>query len=353
MLQKRLTICLLLVLTGRVFAQQDQPAPFQLRVNTRLVIQTVSVTDKDGKPIEGLTKDDFVLTEDNVPQTISVFEFEKLDDATAPRQPTPAAVVENRGPLQSLPNRIAPVPPGDSRYQDRRLLALYFDMDGMSDADRFRALESAAGFINKQMTPADLVALFTYSDDVVRVRHDFTDDKDALHGILNALINGEDINDPNFDFGQSGGEFNIFNTDRKLSALQTTVNMLGVLSEKKSLIYFASGMNLNGVDNQAQFRATLNAARRSSVAFYPIDARGLVAMAPMGDASRPSPGGLGMYTGATAMGQLRGFQRSQDALFTLAADTGGKALLDYNDLALGIVAAQKANTSYYILGITR
>jgi VWFA-related protein len=351
-LRGRLTLfltCVLVFSTG-FLSQQNQPAPFPLSVNTRLVIQTVSVIDKDGKPIEGLTKDDFLLTEDNVAQTISVFEFEKLDDVTAPRLPTPAAAVENRGPLQSLPNRIAPVPPGDSRYQDRRLLALYFDMDGMSDADRFRALESAQGFINKQMTPADLVALFTYSDDVVRVRHDFTDDKEALHGILNALLNGEDINDPNFDFGQSGGEFNIFNTDRKLSALQTTVNMLGVLNEKKSLIYFASGMSVNGVENQAQFRATLNAARRSSVAFYPIDARGLVAMPPMGDASRPSPGGLGMYTGATAMGQLRGFQRSQDALFTLAADTGGKALLDYNDLALGIVAAQKANTSYYILG---
>lgn len=167
---------------------------------------------------------------------------------------------------------------------------------------------------------------------------------------ITTLLNGEDSDDPNFDFGQGDGEFSIFNTDRKLSALQTTVNMLSVLSEKKSLIYFASGMNVNGADNQAQFRATLNAARRASVAFYPIDARGLVALPPMGDASRPSPGGIGMYTGATAMGALRGFQRSQDALFTLAADTGGKALLDYNDLSLGIVAAQRANTSYYILG---
>jgi VWFA-related protein len=348
----RLVSVLALLTFGAGLLAQDQPAPFTLRVNTRLVVQTVTVTDKDGKPIDGLTKDDFILTEDNVAQTISVFEFEKLDDAAPPRTPTPAAVVRDRGPVQfsQQPNRIAPVPPGDSRYQDRRLLALYFDMQGMSDADRFRALESAQSFIAKQMTPADLVALFTYADDVVRVRHDFTDDKDSLHGVLTALINGEDIDDPNFDFGQSGGEFNIFNTDRKLAALQTTVNMLSVLNEKKSLIYFASGMNVNGVDNQAQFRATLNAARRASVAFYPIDARGLVAMPPMGDASRPSPGGIGMYTGATAMATMRGFSRSQDALFTLAADTGGKALLDYNDLSLGIVRAQQANTSYYILG---
>jgi hypothetical protein len=158
------------------------------------------------------------------------------------------------------------------------------------------------------------------------------------------------LEDTASDFGQNSGEFNIFNTDRQLSALQTAVNMLGTLKEKKSLIYFASGLNLNGVDNQAQLRATLNAARRANVAFYPVDARGLVATAPMGNASQRSPGGLGMYNGATAMSSLRVLQRSQDALYTLAADTGGKALLDSNDLSAGIVRAQQATSSYYILG---
>ena len=44
------------------------------------------------------------------------------------------------------------------------------------------------------------------------------------------------------------------------------------------------------------------------------------------------------------------FQKSQDTLYALAADTGGKALLDNNDLTVGIVNAQKAISSYYILG---
>ncbi len=200
------------------------------------------------------------------------------------------------------------------------------------------------------MTGVDLIAIFTYSDAAVRVRRDFTGDRGALQETLIALLNGEDQDEYGTDFGQNAGEFNLFNTDRQLAALQTAVNMLSVLNEKKSLIYFASGLSLNGVDNQAQLRATLNAARRANVSFYPIDARGLVALAPMGDASRRSPGGIGMYTGAAAMATMRGFQRSQDALYTLAADTGGKALLDYNDLSLGIVRAQQANSSYYILG---
>jgi VWFA-related protein len=342
-------IILMLALVSPASAQDPQ-GPFTLSVNTRLVVQSVSVKDKDGKPIEGLTKDDFILTEDGVLQTISVFEFQKIDDGLPPRSPYSPAEV--RGPAAPAPiqNQIVPGPPGNSRYQDRRLLALYFDMSSMSDADRFRALEAAQSFITKQMTGADLVSIMTYADGEVRVRHDFTDDRAALQEVLGALINGEDQDVGIGDFGQDEGEFNLFNTDRQLAALQTAVQKLGVLDEKKSLIYFASGLNLHGADNQAQLRATLNAARRASVAFYPVDARGLVAVPPMGDASRPSPGGIGMYTGATAMASMRGFQRTQDALFTLAADTGGKALLDYNDLSLGIVAAQRANSSYYILG---
>ena len=335
-----------------VIVGQGQQAPFTININTRLVVQTVTVTGKDGKPVDNLTADDFILTEDGVPQAISVFEFQKLDDSAPPSLPTPAA--EAPGPVQPADQtRIAPAPTGDNRdnpYRDRRLLALYFDMGSMSDADRFRALGAAQTFIAKEMTAADLVAIITYADGEVRVRHDFTDNREALFEIIGALINGEDLDEGIGFFGQDSGEFNLFNTDRKLAALQTAVNMLSVLKEKKSLIYFASGLNLYGVDNQAQLRATLNAARRASVAFYPVDSRGLVAMAPMGDASRPSPGGIGMYTGATAMASMRGFQRSQDALYTLAADTGGKALLDYNDLSQGIVAAQRANTSYYILG---
>jgi VWFA-related protein len=57
-----------------------------------------------------------------------------------------------------------------------------------------------------------------------------------------------------------------------------------------------------------------------------------------------------MYNGAAAMAGISNIQRSQDTLWTLGADTGGKALLDMNDLSLGIVQAQRSFSSYYILG---
>src|SRR5262245_66454706 len=78
------------------------------RSGTKLIVQTVSVKDKEGKPIEGLTARDFVVTEDGEPQTVSFVEYQRLEntpDATpqpsttplvadAPRPPsTPAAPV--------------------------------------------------------------------------------------------------------------------------------------------------------------------------------------------------------------------------------------------------------------------
>ena len=96
--------------------------------------------------------------------------------------------------------------------------------------------------------------------------------------------------------------------------------MLGTLNEKKVLIYFASGLRLNGVDNQAQFQATTNAAIRANVSLYSIDARGLVAQAPLGDATMGSPGGIGMYSGGSAMAS--GQQFSEVAGYAVRAGGG-------------------------------
>src|SRR4030095_5317857 len=117
-LMRKSILCLFLVL---IFAcsmvaiqnPQSPTTPPTFRVNTQLVIQTVSVTGKDGKPMEGLTADDFILTEDNVTQTISVFEFEKRHDTLIPRSagPTPREGGLNavRGQVQlSDQNQIAP-----------------------------------------------------------------------------------------------------------------------------------------------------------------------------------------------------------------------------------------------------
>ena len=336
--------------------QPNDTATF--KTTTQLVVETVSVKDKSGKPVEGLTAKDFTITEDGVAQTIKFFEYQKFEEAAEKPAPPVARMIE---PLKKLPfSQISPEPPGSIKYRDRRLLAMYFDLTAMPVPDQLRALDAGKKFIRTQMTQADLMAIMIYSGAAVQIAQDFTDDRDRLLSILETMIVGEDENadtsndastaDTGAAFGQDDSEFNIFNTDRQLAALQTAATMLGRLNEKKSLVYFASGLRLNGTDNQAQLHATINAAVRAGVSFFPIDARGLMAQAPLGDATRGSPGGLAMYTGASANASLTNFQRSQDTLWALASDTGCKALLDYNDLGKGIVEAQHSITSYYIIG---
>jgi VWFA-related protein len=346
---------------GQDTAGQTKGA-YKFEVTSRLVVVNVAVKDKDGGPVEGLKASDFTITEDGKPQQIKVFEYQRLED-TAPPAPalkTREAATEKQAPAAPAANQIAPAKAGEVKYKDRRLLVMFFDQAGMPVADQFRAQQAAVRFLQTRITQSDLVAVLSYATDL-RVLQDFTDDRDRLLQVLRGLAigdtgmaNGSTGDEGEADTGaaytQNESEFNIFNTDRQLAALESAAKMLASLPEKKALVYFASGMSRTGIDNQAQLRATINAAIRSNVAFYPIDARGLVATAPLGDATQGSPGGQDMYSGASQRAAQSNFQGQQETLYTLAADTGGKALLDANDLSLGIVRAQRDISSYYILG---
>jgi len=357
---------------------QQQPAQTPpagtptFRATTRLIVNTVTVKDKDGKPIEGLTAKDFVVTEDNEPQMISFVEFQRLPPprgtgnvsvGEASPKAAPAAAAKPAAPekpkVESATDvKIATGTPGDIKYRNKRLMILYFDMTAMPPADLLRAYNAAVKYVKTQMTPADLVAVMGFQGGGVRVRQDFTDNKEQLQTAIENLVFGEDKDGDGIPdqleegtaFGQDDAEFSILNTDRQLSALQTAVSMLRPLPDQKALIYFASFLRLNGVDNMAQLRATTNAALRSNVSIFPVDARGLVADAPLGDATRRSPGGMAMFTGQAAGQQNNAFQRSQDTLYALGKDTGGKAMFDNNDLSMGIVQAADSVTSYYVLG---
>jgi VWFA-related protein len=370
-MRRLLSISLFALSAAIAAAQQPQPpAPPQsdlhqsastIRSQTEVVVEEVTVKDKAGNPIPNLKASDFVLTEDGVPQTISFVEYQEIAPLASTPQPPPSEsdLVATAPPVTSF--QIAPEAPGDTKYHDHRLVALYFDRSTMQPPDQLRALDSALTFIDKQMDPSVMMAVMTYDGTAVRVIQDFTGKRAEVVAAVNKLVaalsenldessNDDSAADTGSAFGQDSAEFNLFNTDRQLAALETAVKMLGAINEQKALVYFASGLSLNGLDNQAQLVATENAALRSNVMLYPIDARGLVALAPEGDATRGSNGGIGMFNGGSMQAVVNRFQQSQDTLYAIAKDTGGKAFLDSNDLSLGIKQAANAITSYYEIG---
>ena len=364
--------CVLSVSSAALVAQQIgtnvKPADngtYQLTVTSQLVVETVVAKDKQGHFINGLSAKDFTITEDGVPQTIRFCEHETLPTDAEPLPPLKDEdeniTIYHHLTRTSIAPEDTQRDTGKSRYQGHRLIALYFDMSAMRPDDQLRAISAAQTFIRKQMTAADLISIMRYQGGSVDVLQDFSSDRNRLLSILETMLVGEGQGmqdsiddassaDTGAAFGQDDSEFNVFNNDRQLSALQTAAQMMANMNEKKSLIYFASGLRLHGIDNQAQLHATVDAAIRAGVTFWPVDARGLVANAPMGDATQGSPGGASMYTGASVQAVNDNFQQSQDTLYSLAADTGGKALLDNNDLTRGITQAQRAVTDYYVLG---
>jgi VWFA-related protein len=341
----------LALLLGQANAPPAQPARPMFRAATRLVVQTVSVKDKHGEPIRGLGPADFTVSEDGKPQQIAFVEYQDLDD-------TPPSVGVTPGSGAPLnPGFAAPIP-GDVRYRGRRLIVLYFDLFNMAPFDQARMYAAADRYIATRMSPADLIAIMVFDRGAARLEQDFTDDRNALRALLAARAEALDdsrdqlavIAEWGGAFGEDNDTFNLFTTDRQLAALQTAVSGLGPLPEIKTLIYFGSGLRLTGAENQAQLRATVNAAVRANVTINPIDTRGLRAPPPLGDATVASPGGLGMFSGTFMQSALNRQQQMQDSYYALARDTGGRATFDDNDLAGGIVNAARAVSGYYMIG---
>ncbi len=296
---------------------------------------------------ENLKREDFRIFEDGKPQQIAVFEYQKLDSTPLPPVPIPPLA-----PL-SAPAAAPPAPV----YKDRRLLVLFFDFSSLGIAEQVRSQQAAAKFLATQMTAVDLVAVYTFSNRLKKLV-EFTTDRAALLAAIQSFgatdtldlpVADLDTADPD-SFSLDETEFAIFNTDRKLAALEDLAKQLRAIPEKKAVVYFSSGVSKTGVENQSQLAATTNAAVRAGLSFYPIDARGLMASAPAGDASAASPRGAGVFSGQTQRQRRDKDLDSQETLFSLANDTGGRALLDANDLSSGIRQAQKELDSYYILG---
>jgi len=347
-------------------AQQPQPStrpvdgPPTFSTRRDLVIVDVSVKDKNGKPIDNLAQKDFSVFEDGKLQQISIFEYQKL--AVDPEPPPTLSLSDQLVLPESPRTTIVAEKPGEITYHDKRLLVFFLDFSSMGIPEQLRAQDAALEYLDKQITKDDMVAILLYTSQI-QVKTDFTADREVLTQIIKDLPIGEmsemaglaDTGDTNSEdtgaaFVADETEFNIFNTDQKLAAIEQASRMLSALPEKKAMIYFAAGVSKTGIDNQAQLEASINAAVKANVAIYPIDTRGLMADPPGGGASKAASRGTGIFNGSVYNSQRATINDSQETLSTLAAETGGKAFLDSNDIAAGITQAQQAMRSYYILG---
>jgi VWFA-related protein len=142
------------------------------RVTTELVLIETYVTDTQGRPIPGLTADDFELLVDGKPRPIATFEYREVV--------TPGAGGPPGAAVATAPPRAATT--------GRRFM-MFFE-DGTSGPDGLNAARRAADrFLATALVPSDEVAVAVY-DDRLRLLHDFTTDREAVRQVIAASLEG-------------------------------------------------------------------------------------------------------------------------------------------------------------------
>jgi len=344
---------------GQEPAPQAKKAPV-FRSAVDLVTVNVVVRDRNGNVVKGLKREDFTVLEDGKPQTVDTFGFEEVDAADNPPPPSEIPTILG-GVGRPAPAPLVGRPVVD--MHDRRLVVLMFDLSSMQLEDTQRALDAARDYVNKKIGQADTVAIVTYSSSL-DVAQDFTSDKIQLLNTIDRLDGIEGMgfeemltvdpeataDDTNGAFVADDTEFNMFNTDRRLQALRSMIDALAGIQQKKSLVYFSSGMSQTGMDNRVAMRGVIDRAVRTNLSIYSADMRGLQAVVPGGAASQASTRGVSAFSGRGVSRAFDSMSSSQDALSSLAEDTGGRAFFDRNDFG-GVFDRVIADTSaYYVLG---
>ncbi len=395
------TVLLLVAISAVLFAQQppapaasarqQPPAPASrptFRSNVNLVLVDVVVRDQKGAIVTGLKADDFELLEDGRPQQIQSFAFEEISkNAPAPGAPVSSATAGVSSTPPASPSAAAQpsvdLNPNDDQRPltsdeaaGHRLMILLFDTSSMQPDEVQKAASSALKWVDEQMTTSDLVAVASIGTSL-EIQNDFTSDKEKVRAVLQgftgtggpggaidsstastdaaaadgtASIDAADAADATVDVGAQ--ELDTFNNDVRLRALTTLAESLSALQQKKAILYFSSGMQRNGSDNQIELRKAINAAVRANVAIYPVDSRGLQAIVPGGAANQASRGGVTAFSGRGVAQQFANLGAQQETLQALAQDTGGTAFTDSNDFGEAFAKVTKDISSYYILGFS-
>lgn len=335
-----------------------------LRSSSDLVRIDVEVTDRSGKPIKGLTANQFTITDEGKSQAITSFSYadiEAIETATTDVSKPIIVTVDNDGPNSPSADAIS------DALRDRRLIVLFFDLTSMQTDDLIRAHDAADKFVKQQMTEADVVAVIVFSTRI-NVLANFTNDRAVLNKAIAQLTpdNSANLASPLYAAAANGEydvqeytgaaytpdetEFNVFNTDQKLAAVEGLADVLGGIPGRKALVEFTGGITQTGEENRTQLRAATDAANRADVSIYSIDSRGLLAAPPGGDTTTNAATGTSMFTGASVFHQTDQREDSRDTLATLSTDTGGKAFFDLGDLSDAFPAIQRDNSGYYLIG---
>jgi VWFA-related protein len=384
-------------------AQTPPPAPQGPKVTfhgaVNLILVDVTVRDKKGDPVEGLSQNDFEVLENGKVQEIVNFKYEKVAATNtvltskdtlskageakgavavtlglAPKvgpkpaapAPAPAPKVDESAPKAPVDADTGPLT--SDEVAGHRVWILLFDTSSMQPEDVQKAADGAIKWSKEKMSPSDLVAVAVISS-TLQIVQDFTNDKAKIAKTLQAFavtdgtaVGVVDASTMTTDeatnaataadtttVDNSAAELDTFNVDMRLRALKTICDSVASIQQHKAILYFTSGMTRSS-DNAVEARAAENSCSRANTSLNPVDSRGLQAIVAGGSARQGSRGGVNAFSGRGVAQQFSAQAASQESLQTLAANTGGTAFTDSNDFGEAFDKVEKDISAYYILG---
>jgi VWFA-related protein len=380
-------LCLFAVIASTPAQQKQEPGPPEqededvLRISTELVQTDVVVVDKQGHFVDDLKPEQFELKVDGKPQPITSFE---RVTAWTPREMEQLTVTRG-APLPSTP-RDSPAP---TVHRGRTIIFFVDDMH-MSAESILRVRKVILRFIDKEMGGDDMLAIASPTKSIGFLQQ-FTNNKMVLRAAVERLsyqpfVVGDTQRPAMTEFQAQAvdrGEPDVLDnfveqilreqprTPRDLAESMVrqrasqilrqssfvTINMLGALDSlmrtavrlpgRKLAFFLSDGFFLDArnSDSQNRFRHVTTTAARAGVVIYTLDARGLVTGGP-----DPTQEELfdphGRYARVTATAEI---SHSQDALTTLAEETGGRVYVNSNSLGTGLTNALEEISRYYLL----
>jgi VWFA-related protein len=357
-------------------ANEQEPA---LKLKAELVEIRAVVTDKSGKVVDNLAQEDFELFENDLLQPINFFSLEKIGEPST----LPANPGKSVNPLAAL-SGAKPAP--------TRTFVLFVDTIHLSVSSAQLVRKALRRFVDEQMTDQDLVCLVT-SNGSLGLAEQFTRDRQILrYGIerlrpygnlqssrftpyiASMALRGDPVSwnvalqillaegttmpggqcmDPNGPDDcnvrmHSSMVLNEAIVKRKstLTTLKYVADRLAKLPGQRIINLFSDGFSLmedGGAVDTTDLQNVVSHATRAGVVIYSIDAKGLETSILTGDASVRSIPQSADFSSALSMSRAD----LQNGLNSLAHDTGGKFLLNTNDLGQSVQKVIDENRVYY------
>lgn len=373
----------LLLLTVLAHGQSQKPATQQpddvVRVYSELVQTDVMVFDKQGKFVNGLKREDFELRIDGKPRPVEFFEriaAGRSDEdaqltaargsADAARKPATGAVPLDRGRTVFFYVDDLHLKPSNLLITRKVLQRFIDDNLGQNDMAAVTSTSGAVGFLqqlsdNKAVLRAAVERLMPRSNSAADLQRPpmseyqalliDREEKDVTDYFVDALIADTQLSREAAEQMVKSRARQMLRfaetvTTNSLAGLEGLVRSTSKLPGRKLIVFMSDGFFVDdhNSDSMDRLRKITSAAARSGVVIYSLDMRGLVAS--LEDASSPvafDP------TGRLARGSAGELVASQEAMNSLARDTGGRAIFNTNALEVGLATAIRETSVYYLL----